>query len=402
MNSVSEAENIIFSCLPPTPKQEQIALKDASGRILQENLHADRDFPPFHRVTMDGIAILFSAWAAGQRVFRVTGMAPAGRPVVPLEESSGCIEVMTGAMLPPGTDTVIRYEDITLANGVAQVAEVAVQQGQNIHYQGSDRKKGDLILPAGCKIGPAEMGVAATLGRAQVLVSALPRIALVATGDELVPVEATPLPHQIRMSNVWSVQALLQEQAQCSGTVFYFPDDAEGLRRGLRVILDEYEVVILSGAVSEGKFDHLPVILQESGVEKRFHKVSQRPGKPFWFGTFGQQGIVFALPGNPVSTFLCALRYVIPFLQKQTGWAKKSQKYAILAEKVIFNPSLTYFLPVKIQYTSDGRLLAFPAPGHGSGDLANLTDADGFLELPADQQHFDTGSVFPFIQYNSP
>ena len=398
MISVAEAEKIILQHAFPV-QPEAVALPRALGRILAEDLVADRDFPPFDRVTMDGIAMVHAAFEAGQRVFPIRGVQAAGMPVLALPSPSDCLEVMTGAMLPQGADAVIRYEDLHLENGIAQVNCETVNFRQNIHTQGSDRRSGDLLVPRGRKIGPAEIATAATIGKAQIRVARLPKTAIVSTGDELVEIADTPLPHQIRRSNVFSLQALLLDQYCLDSQVFHFPDDRAALTEGLERIFAEFELVVLSGAVSEGKFDFLPEVLESLGVEKCFHKVSQRPGKPFWFGHLPGRSVVFALPGNPVSTFLCACRYILPYLGQCCGLAARPATYAVLATEITFRPALTFFLPVRAQVTADGVLQAHALPWHGSGDLANLNDADGFLELPLDHTVFNAGAVFPYHRY---
>lgn len=398
MLTVAEAEKIILQhALSITP--EEVELPEALGRILSEDLSADRDFPPFNRVTMDGIAIGHGRFGEGQRQFAIRGIQAAGMPMLTLSDPAGCMEVMTGAMLPEGTDTVIRYEDLRIENGTATVQTDEVIFRQNIHFQGIDRKKGDVIVRKGHKISPAEIAVAATTGKNKIQVARLPRTAIVSTGDELVEIGKMPLSHQIRSSNVFAIQALLAEQFQISSRIFHYPDDQAAIAQGLAQIFSEFELVILSGAVSEGKFDFVPQVLDALGVEKCFHKVSQRPGKPFWFGHLSGRAVIFALPGNPVSAFLCSCRYLLPFLRHSLGEMPRPVEYASLQQEVVFNPALTYFLPVRVVSSNTGMLEAQPLPGHGSGDLANLSDSDGFLELPLERDVFHMGEVFPFYRY---
>lgn len=398
MHTVAEAEKIILEhAIPAT--LETVDLSESLGRFLGEDLLADRDFPPFDRVTMDGIAIQFAQFEAGQRQFPIQGIQAAGKPRLQLPNPAGCVEVMTGAMLPEQTDTVIRYEDLKTENGAATVLTDAVRLRQNVHFQGVDRKKNDLLIKKGRKIGPAEIATAATIGKSKLLVIRPPRTAIVSTGDELVPVSGTPLPHQIRGSNVFALQALLGAQFNMDSRVFHFPDDPEVISKGLADIFKAFDLVILSGAVSEGKFDFVPQVLDGLGVKKYFHKVSQRPGKPFWFGQLRDETVIFALPGNPVSAFLCACRYLLPFLRRSLGEQEQSPEMAALGEKVVFKPALTYFLPVRLQQTTDAVLQAFPLEGHGSGDLANLNDADAFLELSLERDVFLPGEAFPLHRY---
>ncbi len=377
---------------------EAIPLEQAIRRVLAEALVADREFPPFDRVTMDGIAIRFKNFADRERDFLIEGLQPAGAPQMKLRNPQHCLEVMTGAMLPEGTDTVVRYEDVNISNGIATVLIDDVQPGQNIHRQGNDRRQGDVIVPPNRLLSPAEIGVAATIGKAEIKVKKLPRVVIVSTGDEIIGVNETPLPHQIRSSNPLTIQALLAKW-KIQAARMHIPDNRKVIIAKLGECLEAYDVVILSGGVSEGKMDYVPDALSALGVRKLFHKVQQRPGKPFWFGKTQQGTVIFALPGNPVSSFLCSVRYVEPWLRKCLDLKPVEKRVAVLAENVVFKPNLTYFLQVQLEMDDTGRVLAKPVPGGGSGDLANLTEADGFLELPLGQDVFKKGDVFPFWIY---
>jgi molybdopterin molybdotransferase len=179
---------------------------------------------------------------------------------------------------------------------------------------------------------------------------------------------------------------------------FHLPDNKEEIKTELQTLLEENDVLILSGGVSKGKFDFIPKALEELGIQKLFHQVNQRPGKPFWFGTSGDKSkVVFALPGNPVSTFLCFHKYIKPWVLKNLGVEEKPVD-AILTSNLTFSPALTYFLQVRTQI-QEGRILAHPVPGGGSGDFVNLKGVDGFLELPANKSTFSAGEVFPFISF---
>jgi len=379
MLSVSEATTLIQQHQLLLPA-ETVALTDAAGRILRETVRADRDFPPFDRVAMDGIAIRFADYEAGTRTFRVSGMQRAGQEQQRLTEPGTCLEAMTGAMLPAGADTVVRYEDISIANGQATVLPDTCQSGEHIHRRATDRRAGNELLPLGTWLGPTELAVAASVGRATLTVTALPRVALISTGDELVDVADVPLPYQIRRSNTYLLRAALA-QLGINATLHHIIDDEAVLETELRDLLVANDILILSGGVSAGKADFVPDVLVKLGVQKQFHKVAQRPGKPLWFGTTTGK-TVFALPGNPVSTVLCAYRYVLPYLRTSLGMAAQPARYARLAAPVTLLPDLTYFLPVKLTSEPDGQTLATPLPGSGSADFANLLDADAFMELP--------------------
>lgn len=377
---------------------DTVPLATSLGRTLREDLTADRPLPPYHRVTMDGIAFQFNTFKKGSHSFKIEGTAAAGSAQMTLQNDESCLEVMTGSILPKNCDTVIRYEDVLIENGKATLQVADFQQGKNVHRQGSDRQQGEVLVKAGKKISAAEIGVAATIGKTHLQVSRLPKIAIVGTGDELVDVAQKPLPHQIRKSNSHSIKAALQT-AEIEATLHHLTDDLAIVTEKLATLISDNQLLILSGGVSKGKFDYLPTALEQLGVQKLFHKVRQRPGKPFWFGKAPNKTIIFALPGNPVSSFMCTHRYVLPFLKKCRQQEESPPMRAVLTKDYSFKPDLTYFLQVKTSYSETGQLLATPITGNGSGDLANLAEADGFLELPTGQVTFLKGSVFPLFLY---
>lgn len=375
---------------------EEVDFKDSLGRVLRENIKADREMPPFDRVSMDGIAIKYSVFNSGQRNFEIENIQAAGSEQLTLENDDHCIEAMTGAILPRGTDAVIPFELIDIEDGKAQINLDEIKFFQNIHKKGLDRSKNEVLIPIDTKISSAEIGVLATVGKSRVKVAVLPRVAIISTGDELVDVGETPAPYQIRKSNVHTLQALM-EQFEIKAHLFHISDNKEQLRNNIASLLEKFDVLMFSGAVSKGKFDYLPEILDELGVKKLFHKVRQRPGKPFWFGKKNDTTI-FAYPGNPISTLVSCLKYFVPWLKKSLHLNLEHSTFAILAEDFYFKPELTYFLQVKT-VNQEGRLLAHPIAGNGSGDLANLTHNDGFLELPSNRTEFSKGEVFPLITY---
>lgn len=397
MISVAKAREVILEQAQDFGA-ESIPFITATRRVLKEPIVADRDFPPFNRVAMDGIAINYRFFEYGVRDFKIEGIQPAGSEQETMGNASHCYEVMTGAILPQNTDTVIRYEDVILNNGMASVQVNHIVEGQNIHKQGKDQQTGDVLIQENTCITPAEIGVLATVGKATVQVAKVPKVMIVATGDELVDVTATPLAHQIRRSNVYTLVSLLNA-LQIPSETAHLRDEKEVLKTTIASYLETYDVLLFSGAVSKGKFDFLPEVLEELGVKKLFHKVAQRPGKPFWFGqTEGCK--VFAFPGNPVSTFVNCMVYFYPWYAKCIGETARQQR-AVLAEDVTFKPQLTYFLQVKIK-NENGQLMAYPVRGNGSGDLASLVMADGFIELPkSEKTEFKKGNQYPIITYRT-
>ena len=411
MISVEQAKHIILENTQDFGLEEISFIKSV-GRILKEDILADRDFPPFNRVSMDGIAINYSYFKNGQRSFKIEGIQPAGSEQLSMQNSKNCIEVMTGAVLPDNCDTVIRYEDVTIEKGVATITVDTINDKQNIHTKGKDRKQNDVLIKKNTVISAAEIGVFATVGKSTVKVAKQPKVMIISTGDELVGVDENPEAHQIRRSNVFTLVSLL-EKSNIPSETDHITDDKSVLKEKIKTYLEEYDVLLFSGAVSKGKFDYLPEVLDELSVEKLFHKVAQRPGKPFWFGVADTLGIieqnvyqnaenkntiVFAFPGNPISTFVNCLAYFYPWYYKSVG-LETTKETAILNADVSFKPNLTYFLQVKLSYRL-GYLIATPITGNGSGDLASLVEADGFIQLPkTEETTFKKGEVFPIIRY---
>ncbi|MBK9508546.1 MAG: molybdopterin molybdotransferase MoeA [Cytophagaceae bacterium] len=395
MISPQAALKIVLNTILPN-KVEKILLEDAFGRTLAEDLIADRPFPPFDRVTMDGIAINFQEFEKGKREFEILGIQTAGEAPIGAKNNSGCIEIMTGAMLPDGFDTVIRYEDLKIFGGIANVISEKIKPGQNIHYKGSDATLGQVIVEKSTKINAAIMAVAATIGKLELLVTSNPRIIILATGDELVQVNQTPKDYQIRASNTWAISSILKKEG-FDAEMCLLKDEPQILEREIFQMLQKYDVLIFSGGVSMGKKDYLPEILASLGIKKHFHKISQKPGKPMWFGST-EQNIIFALPGNPVSSFLCTAHYVLPWLQNHVG--EKSEIFQkVKLESEENNPfDLTFFKQAKLKNES-GNLLAKSLPNNGSGDFVNLSKSDGFIVLPPKKEgRYLMGEIVDFLK----
>lgn len=379
-------------------EEEEIPFLKSLGRTLKEDIKADRDFPPFNRVSMDGVAISFKSYQEGCREFLIENIQQAGAEQLSLSNKQHCIEVMTGAVLPKNTDLVIPYELLEIKGKIAISKDRDFVKDQNVHAQANDRAINEVLIKKNSLISAAEIGVFATVGKSLVKVAKQPKVLVVSTGDELVEVNETPASYQIRKSNVYTLVSLL-ENLNIHVETAHLKDDRSLLSKKIKLYLETNDVILFSGAVSKGKFDFIPEVLEELGVEKKFHQVKQRPGKPFWFGKKGNT-CIFAFPGNPVSTFVGCLKYFYPWYKKSAGIVYKNDQKAILAEDFIFKPDLTYFLQVRVE-NKKGLLLAVPVAGKGSGDLANLSKADAFLELPNDRTDFKTGEIFPLITYRN-
>jgi molybdopterin molybdotransferase len=347
-----EAINSRLTCLPI----ESLPLAQCVGGTLRENIYAERDQPPFDRITMDGIAVDSEALRRGHRRFRIQGTQAAGTPALKLNAADNAIEVMTGAILPTGSDCVIPVEQLDVA-------------------------------------GAPEIAVAASAGMSRVRVSSQPAVMVISTGDELIEPGDPIADYQVRRSNAYAVAATLRKRGFSRIGDDHVPDDENLLSERLALHLTTHEVVVLSGGVSMGRFDLVPKVLMRLGVQQVFHNIAQRPGKPMWFGIGPQGQAVFGLPGNPVSTLVCLIRYVIPAIAEAMGTKRTAPERLALAAPVTFQPSLAYFLPVAIEHDDWGRPWASPRPTHGSGDFLSLAGTDGFVELPPGPNTYPKGFV---------
>lgn len=399
MITVRQAELILFRNVVTYPSI-RVSLDEAFGQVLREDVRADRDLPPFDRATMDGIAVNSAAFAKGVRAFPVEGLQKAGSPALSLRSRNACLEITTGAVMPKGCDCVIPVEYVEMDGRAAKVRdEFQIRPGVNVHLKGSDARKGDILLRAGCRLSTSRVGVAAAVGKSRVLVSKTPAVALVGTGDELVEIDQPVKPFEIRRSNTRALAAGLALNGYTDVKRFHIRDDQKKLRAGLKKILRKYDVVILSGGVSMGKLDFVPGILEELGVKVLFHRVRQRPGGPLLFGKTSDGKPVFGLPGNPVSTQICFYRYVLAYLNKAAGLPPCPEYYVVLSEPTEVKTASTHFLPVTIRSTKDGRLNATQVSPQNSGDFVSLTKSDGFIELPAGAFHLRKGSVQRFYPW---
>lgn len=372
---------------------EDVTLEESNNRILDEDILADRDFPPFDRATKDGIALKYSGIKSENQTLQNAGMAPAGSPQLELTDEQTCIEIMTGAIVPKNADTVVMYEHLKESPTSFEL-NMPVKKGQNIHYKASDIAAGEILLHAGTLITAAEIGIMASVGKSKIKVKKLPRVAVISTGNELVDVDETPEPHQIRKSNSITLRALLQNQ-QIDLGLYHLLDEPVALQKKIQGLLLEYDVLLLSGGVSKGKFDYLPETFNALGVEKIFHKVRQRPGKPFWFGRHkASNSMIFSFPGNPVSTFVSYHMYFVPWLNKTLG-VHQEQYNVHLGESMENTTDLTVFIGVKVKLTNSVPT-ANRIDTTGSGDLLALTKSDGFVRL-APGERLDEGNSVIFI-----
>ncbi len=401
-----------YTAITPQTAQETIAarvtalpvesrpLEHCIGAILRQDVYAERDNPPFDRVCMDGIAINSVVFDRGVRRFTIEATQAAGVPALTLATADNAVEVMTGAMLPRGTDSIIPLEEYDLAGSVVTLKPNATgARFRNVQLRGSDSEPGVPMLTSGTRLEAPEVAVVASAGLATVKVSREPKFMVISTGNELVEPGRPIEEHQVRRSNAYAVVAALRRRGFEHVGNDHIPDDENTLQARLERHLSTSDVLILSGGVSKGKFDLVPKVLKSVGVEEVFHQVAQRPGMPMWFGMGPGGQAVFGLPGNPVSTLVCLIRYVVPAMSVAMGARRVLPQPLPLAAPVKFHRAVAYFLPVSIQHDEHGHAGAVPRPPNGPGDFLALTKADGFVELPPRSESFPAGFVTSFYRW---
>ncbi|MGK6340729.1 molybdopterin molybdotransferase MoeA [Chryseobacterium sp. DT-3] len=396
MISVQQAEEFLFFQIKNFGTEE-VFYENALGRILAENIVADCDLPPFDRSTVDGIAINFNSYEKGTRSFTIKAVQAAGEIPFSIHDEDQCIEIMTGAALDNSVNTVIRYEDLIIENGIATL-NIVIKKQQNIHWKGKDKKAAEILVKANQVITPSILGIAASVGKTILTVKKLPKVVIISTGDEMISAEDVPTPFQLRRSNGITIKSVL-EKYKIHADWLHWNDDLQLIKNGLSRCIDEYDILLMSGGVSMGKFDYLPKACEELGVEKLFHKIKQRPGKPFWFGKSQNKKLIFAFPGNPVSVFMCLHRYFIPWLERSLEIPETAQ-YAVLQNDIDFPSPLQYFAQVKLSVNQAGQLIAESVNTNGSGDFSHLAETNAFIELPLEKTEFKKGEVYRIWKYN--
>ncbi len=365
-----------------------ISVWHALGYVLAQDVKSDRAYPPFDRSTRDGYAVRAAEAKSGAKL-RNVGEIKAGDTVTELLAPGTCVQIMTGAAVPQGADAVVMIEQ-TRAEGDAVVFDREAQPGQNIVPRGSEGAAGQIILSSGMHLGYAELALAAQVGAVQLQCAKKPRVAILSTGDEVVSVEKTPGPFQIRNSNSVSLAAQVRlsggEPVLLGNAADRSDDLREKIRRGLKK-----DILVLSGGVSMGKYDLVEIVLRELGADFYFDAVAIRPGKPAVFGRCGET-FVFGLPGNPVSTMVTFELFVTPALDLLSGAEARplSLLEARLGEALHEKPGLTHFLPARVEWKGTTPVVK-PLPWQGSGDVATLAKANCFLVVPADRAEVQTG-----------
>ncbi len=379
--------------LPPTRlTAETIPLLSSAGRVLAERITADRDFPPFPRATRDGYAVRASDVAKIPATLNIIGEIKAGASSQPLRLHAGqAAAIMTGAAAPEGSDAVVMVE-YTSRSGDQVHVNRAVAAGENIVPTGSEAKRGDVLIPRGQRLDYPEIALAASVGKEQVQVSRKPQIAILATGDEIVPVSAKPGPNQIRNSNSYSLAAQVEAAGGAARVLPIAPDEPVRLRELIEMGL-QADLLLLAGGVSMGKYDLVEQVLADMRAEFFFTGALIQPGRPIVFGRVRDK-YFFGLPGNPVSTMVTFELFARPMLYALSGVAISPLVFlqARLKSEVKVKPGLTRFLPAILSGEFENAQVE-RAPWQGSGDIAAVARANCYLVTPPDRDRMPAGAM---------
>lgn len=374
--------------------KEKISLEQCTGRVLAETISADRDYPPFNRATMDGYAIKHADFAKGIRTYSILETIFAGQSSTQKNTGGSCYKIMTGAPVPADVDVVIRREDTREENGKVELLIDGCQPFQNISRQGEDFTKGSPVIDRPVICNAAVISLLAAVGKDAVTVERLPKVAILTTGNEIVPVNSAVEPVQIRNSNAWLLKSLLAKQLITPIAVEHIADDKELLRAAFKKVLDA-DIIITCGGVSAGDADYIPLIAEELGIKILFHKLSIKPGKPVLCGVTPPGGMLFGLPGNPFSslvTFTLFIQHYLDACNQLTNTGPvQTQLHGVRTKK----GTLDEFFPVKLIKSVNA---IEPVTFNGSGDIQAALYADGIGFHPAEKDKIETGDSIQWLQ----
>ncbi|MFN3761905.1 MAG: gephyrin-like molybdotransferase Glp [Anaerolineae bacterium] len=391
--SVEEAQERVLAAVQVL-EPERVPILEALGRVLAEEVVADRNIPPLPNSAMDGYAVRAADVAQVPARLRVVAEAPAGRLCPVAVEPGTAVRIMTGAPIPPGADTVVPFEHTRpVAQDLSCIEVVrATRPGANVREAGEDVRAGQVVLSPGCVLRPQEVGMLAALGRTEVAVIRRPRVAILATGDEVVPPWETPGPGQIRDANSYTVAAQVRRYGGIPLILGVVRDEEALVREGVRRALAERaDLIVTSGGVSIGDFDLVKQVLAAEG-EMRFWSLNMKPGRPLAFGVVGGVPLV-GLPGNPVSAMVATELFVRPALLKMQGFTEWPwpELRARLADPITRKDGRRHYLRVRLRETPDGWEASLTGD-QGSGILSSLVQADGLAVIPEDVDHLPAGS----------
>lgn len=405
MLTVDEAlARILAETRPLAPRE--IALAEALGCVLAADVASDVDSPPFDKALMDGYAVVASDLQNGEATLEVIEEIAAGATPTKTISTGKAARIMTGAPIPAGADAVVMIERSTLLpDGRVQLKDLPVKPGQNLLPRAAAMRKGEVVLPARRLLRAMEIGLLAEVGVARPQVHPHPRAAILATGNELVSVDQTPGPGQIRNSNSSMLVAQCQRAGAQAIALGIAQDNEASLREMISRGLENADLLLLSGGVSAGKFDLAPQVLESLGAQNYVRRVALKPGKPLWFGTLDRdqrRTLIFGLPGNPASSLVCFELFVAPAIARLAGHppAPRTRQKAELATAWTHRGDRPTFFPGRWEKADAAVPRVHPLPWKGSADLRTIALADCLLCFPPGETSYPAGAAIDVIPLN--
>jgi molybdopterin molybdotransferase len=402
MIPVPEAQTTILERVQLLPPQTVRLGAAALGLVAAEDVACDRDSPPFDKALMDGYAVLASDLTTARAELEVIEEVTAGQSPRKTLRPGAATRIMTGAPIPAGADAVVAVERSRLLDGGRVLLEDQPRPGQHVLPRGQEMRAGAKVLRAGAVLRPQEIGILASVGRAELKAHPRPRVTVLSTGNEVVEVDRTPGPAQIRNGNGLMLLAQVQRAGAVARSMLIVPDEKQQLRLAAQQGLEQGDALVLSGGVSAGKLDLVPGVLADLSVKPHVHKVFMKPGKPMYFGTFQRKdeslAYVFGLPGNPVSSLVCFELFVRPALRKMRGLipgpcivaARLERDFAYKSDRPTYHPA-------RLELSAEGWTVA-PVPWFGSPDLKGVLAANAFLVVPEGDKQHRAGERYPVLR----
>jgi molybdenum cofactor synthesis domain-containing protein len=400
MISVAEAIQIVKQQTRPLPS-ERVKLEDALNRVLAQDIVADSDLPPFDRSQMDGYAVRAEDTTDAPVRLRIAGESAAGKGWHHELKEREAVRIMTGAPVPEGADSVQQVElTHELKDGTVVELLESVELGKSIVKRGAEIKAGEIVLQSGVTINAAMTAVLAAFGYAEVAVGQRPRVAVLATGTELVAVDEKPGQDQIRDSNNYSIAAYAQLAGAIVQRLPLARDEMSVLKNEIAAAAETCEVIVTSGGVSMGVYDVTKAALKELDAEVFFERIALRPGKPTVFARLPNGTFVFGLPGNPVSVAVTFNLFARTALLAMQGVAEPALKHetALLARRVNGNVERDSYLPAQLTTNDDGELIAFPLKWGGSSDFVAFALTTALMIVPAGTRTIEANSLVKVLR----
>ncbi|MFB3890566.1 MAG: gephyrin-like molybdotransferase Glp [Phycisphaerae bacterium] len=400
--SPDEALRIVLRHARPLAAR-RVALAEAAGRWLAEDIRADRDQPPADRSAMDGYAVIAADLKRPPAALRLVGEVAAGSAARMRVRTGTCAAILTGGNVPPGADTVVPIEQ-THREGPDVVFSQAAPRGDNIRLRGEEARRGASLLACGTRLGPAEIGVCAMAGACRPKVHRLPKVAVLVTGAEVRDVAQSVAAHQLRDSNGPALLAALARNGFADATRAIVPDDPAAIAAALKAALRRADVAIVTGGVSVGTYDFVPEAIERIGGRLRFHGVRMKPGQPQLYATLGPARHIFGLPGNPVSVLTGFAELALPALRRLAGAPKDACRPSIrlpLAEEARSKGKRAYFALARIVRMDSGPAVAMVRSA-GSADIIAASRADGVIVIPMGVKRIAAGEFVEFHAWRAP